>query len=276
MNKSLLDRQPDGTITLTITLPQADISKARTVVIDEIVKNADVPGFRKGKAPEDMVKGRINEDQVRENILKKLLPNAYSQAVQEHNVRPIINPHLHIDKVEEGQDWTITAVTCEMPKVNLGTYKQNIGKLTAKSKIVIPGKEQNKPSSEEVMKVLLESVDVQIPKVLIDQETDRLLAQLLDDIKKLGLGLEQYLATTKRSPDDLRNEYAKRAADDIKTEFVLQAVAEDEKITVDPKEVDEAIQRAKDPAERQNMEANRYLLAGILRQQKTLDFLMNL
>ncbi|HEX8931919.1 MAG TPA: trigger factor [Patescibacteria group bacterium] len=276
ITKSIIEKQADGTIKVTITLPKEDIAKTREVVVEQLSESANLPGFRKGKAPKSLVEDKLNEDQVREEILKKLIPEAYTKAVQEHNIKPIMNPKLHVEKIEEGSDWLFHAFTCELPEIDLGKYKEAVGKITAKSKIVVPGKEQQKPGMNEIMPAVLESTKVQVPGILVEQEADRLIAQLLDDIKKLGLSLDQYLASTKRSPEDLRAEYAKRAENDIKLEFVLQKIAETEKITVEPKEVDEAIQKAQNPAEKQNLEANRYLLAGILRQQKTLDFLMNL
>jgi len=274
-----LERQKDGTIKITITLSQDKIAVTGNTVIDDLAKQSEVAGFRKGKAPKEMAASRLNPDQVREEILKRLLPQAYIEAVQEHKLNPIMNPKMHIEKVEEGKDWVFYALTCEMPEITLGSYKENVKKLTAKSKIIIPGKEQEankKPPLEEVMKAILSDTKVQIPQVLIDQEADRLLSQLLNDIKRLGLNLDQYLGSTNRKPEDLRAEYVKRAEEDIKLEFVLQKIAEVEKITVEEKEIDEAIQTAKDPAEKQNLSANKYVLAGILRQQKTLDFLMNL
>jgi trigger factor len=274
-----LERQKDGTIKITITLPQDKIAATGNTVIDDLAKQTAVAGFRKGKAPKDMAASRLNPDQVREEILKRLLPQAYIEAVQEHKLNPIMNPKMHVEKVEEGQDWVFYALTCEMPEIKLGNYQENVKKLTAKSKIIIPGKEEEakkKPPLEEMMKAILSDATVQIPQVLVDQEADRLLSQLLNDIKKLGLNLDQYLGSTNRKPEDLRAEYVKRAEEDIKLEFVLQKIAELEKITVDEKEIDEAIQTAKDPAEKQNLSANKYVLAGILRQQKTLDFLMNL
>ncbi len=278
MTKSLLTREADGTIKLTITLPFDQVDKTRKEVTAEMAKNVNLPGFRKGKAPTNLAEDNLNPDQVRESVLQKMLPQAYIEAVTEHKLKPIINPKMHIEQVEEGADWVFHAVTCEFPEVNLGEYKKAAQAITAKGKIVIPGKEneQKKPAMEEVIKAVLEVAKVKVPGVLVEQETDRLLAQLLDDVKRLGLSLEQYLGSTKRSPDDLRNEYAKRAEEDIKLEFVLQKIAEAEKITVEPQEIEEAIQKAKDPKEKANLEANRYVLAGILRQQKTLDLLINL
>jgi len=276
MNKSILDKQTNGTIKVTVTLPKEAIEKTRKEVLEQLAKTANIAGFRKGKAPQNLVEEKVNEEQVREEILKKLIPQAYTAAIQEHNLQPIMNPKLHVEEIETGADWVFSAFTCEMPEIDLGKYKEAVQKVTSKSKIVIPGKEEQKPSMEEIVKAILESVTVQVPGILVEQETDRLVAQLLDDIKKLGLSLDQYLASTKRNPQDLRTEYADRAENDIKLEFVLQKIAEVEKITVEPKEIDEAIQKAKNPAEKQNLEANRYVLASILRQQKTLDFLTNL
>ncbi|HSW47714.1 MAG TPA: trigger factor [Candidatus Saccharimonadales bacterium] len=276
MQKSLIEKQPDGTIKLTISIPFDLISKAREKAIIEVSKQANVPGFRKGKAPEKLVEEKLNKEQIDQDVLKDLLPGEYQKAIAEHQLRPIMNPKIHIEKMDEGKDWTFEALTCEAPAVEAGDYKKSVQKVTAKSKIILPGKEPQKPTFEEIAKAILETSKVNVPAILLEQETDRLLSQLLNDIKKLGLNLEQYLASTNRTPEDLRAEYSKRAEDDMKLEFVLQKIAENEKITVEEKEIEEAIQKAKSDEERKHLEGNKYLLAAILRQQKTLDFLMGL
>ncbi len=273
-----VEKLEDGTIKVTLVIPQADIAKVGSVVIDDLAKQTNVAGFRKGKAPTNLAASQLNPEAVQEEILKRLLPDAYMKAVEEHKLKPIMNPKMHVEKIEEGQDWVFNALTCEMPEVNAGDYKKNVKDVTAKSKIIVPGKENEakKPPMDEIMKAVLADAKVRVPQVLIDQEADRLLSQLLNDIKRLGLSLDQYLGTTNRKPEDLRAEYAKRAEEDIKLEFVLQKIAELEKVSIEEAEIEEAIAKAKSPQEKQSMEQNRYLLAGILRQQKTLDLLMNL
>lgn len=273
---SKIERLKDGTIKLIITIPKEKVSKAREDAIVNIAKQANLPGFRKGKAPGKLVEQKLDKAEVQEDVLKNLLPTEYQAAITEHQLRPIMSPKIHIDKLEDDLDWTLEALTCEAPTVDAGDYKTSVKNVTAKSKLIIPGKETKKPTFEEIAKALLEKATVAIPDVLLEQETDRLLSQLLADIKKLGLNLEQYLASTKRTPDDLRAEYANRARDDMKLEFILQKIAENEKITVEDKEIEEAIQKAKSDEERKHLEGNRYMLAAILRQQKTLDFLMGL
>src|SRR5581483_4718111 len=116
----------------------------------------------------------------------------------------IVTPKVHIEAFEEGTDLTYSAETCEEPVVDLGDYKKEIGKLTAKSKILKPGeKEPEKPKLEEIIEVLVKTGIVKIPQVLIETEAQRLLAQLLDEIKRLGLTLDQYLASRNKTAEDI-------------------------------------------------------------------------
>lgn len=274
---SALTKQEDGTIKLTITLPIQDVKKTWEEVVNEMAKQVSLPGFRKGKAPKKLVEEKIDKTKVRDEVLKKLLPQGYLEAVKEHDLKPIISPRIYVSQIDEKneKDWQFEALTCEMPVADLGYYKQNVQKITAKTKIIVPGGRQEL-KLEEIIKALLDSVVIKIPQILIDQEVERLLSQTLDDIKKLGLTLNQYLTSTGKTPETLRKESEEKAKNDLVLEFALQKIAEEEKITVEEKEVEEAIQKAKDENERKTMEANRYLLASILRQQKTLDFLKNL
>lgn len=280
--KSQITRLEDGTIQLNISIPWPKVEEARKGLVQNLSQSAKVPGFRKGKAPQKLVNENINEGQVREDILKNLLPETYIAAIEEHKIRPIVNPKIHVEKLDDHEDWTYTALTCEMPKVDLGEYKKEITKISAKNKIVTSPSDAEKTAGEsdanfeEIMKTLLESAKVTIPSLLSDQEVDRLLSQTLQEIKSLGLTLEQYMASTKKTPEDLRNEYKQKAENDIKLEFILQEIADTEKLTVSELEVVEAISKAKDPMEKQHLEANRPMLTNILRQQKTLDFIRSL
>ncbi|MDZ4228414.1 MAG: trigger factor [Candidatus Levybacteria bacterium] len=280
-----LQKEPNGTIRLTITIPAGDVKKTWEEMMVDVVRNAEVQGFRKGKAPRKLVEEKVDKEKIREEVLKKLLPIAYTQAVKSQGIKPIINPKIHVDKIDdlstlseqsESKGWTFTALTCESPVIKLGKYKDSIKGITAKSKIIIPGKEVIPAKFEDIVKALLESITAEIPGILVDNETDRLLSQTLEDVKKLGLTLDQYLSSTGKNPQILREEYRKKAENDIKLEFTLLKIAEEEKIVVEEKEIDEAIKASKTDEEKKNLETNRYLLASILRQQKTLDFLKNL
>jgi FKBP-type peptidyl-prolyl cis-trans isomerase (trigger factor) len=287
-NITAIQKEENGTIRLTVTIPYSDIKKTWDIAIDDAVKNAELPGFRKGKAPKKLVEEKLDREKVKEDVLRTLLPTAYSEAVKTHNLKPIVNPKIHVDKIDDldklddKKGWQFIAITCEAPDVKLGKYKDAIKIITAKSKIIIPGKENDKnaPKLDEIVKALLENVTVQVPQLLVDRETERLLAQTIDDVKKLGLTLDQYLSSTGRNAETLKQEYSKKATNDLTLEFALVKIAEEERITVEEKEIQEAVQKTNPPTggeeERKHLESNRYLLTSILRQQKTLDFLKNL
>jgi len=274
--KSTFKKLEDGTIDFTISVPWAIVLQTKDQVIAEHVKDAEIPGFRKGMAPKNMVEQSLSKDHIKEDVLRRLLPQAYSQAIAANNITPIISPRISISKIDDNADWEFHALTCEMPTIAIAGYKEEVKAINAKAKIVVPDKPQQPVSFDEIAKILMAKGNVVIPAVIIENEVEKLLSQTLDEIKKLGLTLEQYLSSTGRTVDNLKAEYAKKAETDVKLEFILQQIAKEENIIAEEKEVNEAIATAKSDAERQNLEANKYLLASIIRQQKTLDFLRSL
>ena len=124
MVKAAIEKQQDGTIKLTITLPFATVYKVRDGIIVENTKQVTLPGFRKGKAPDKLAEQQLNPERIRENVLKQLLPQAYSEVIQENNLRPIMNPKIQVEKINEGEDWIFSALTCEMPAIDPGDYKK--------------------------------------------------------------------------------------------------------------------------------------------------------
>lgn len=269
-------KTPDGTIELQLVLPWKEIETQWKIVTAEMVKNLNLPGFRKGKAPAKLAEDKLDKAAVRNEIINHMLPAVYAKALKDNNVKPIMDPQIHIDgTIEDGKDWVFHALTCEAPVVELGKYKEAVAKITAKSKIVVPGKEAEQPKFEDIIEAVLTSATVKIPAVLIQREADRLIAQTLEEIKKLGMSLEQYLSSTGQDIETFKAAYAQRADRDLKLEFVLQKISETEKISVDEAEIEKTIANAK-PEEKQSLMQNKYLLASIIKQQKTLDFLRSL
>ena len=79
---SQIKKQEDGTIELTVTVPWSAIVEAKKEVINEHVKEAELPGFRKGMAPLEKVEQSLDKAHIKEDILRKILPGAYAEAVK--------------------------------------------------------------------------------------------------------------------------------------------------------------------------------------------------
>lgn len=271
-----ITKAPDGTITLKITIPWKDVEEERAKVTDNLVKNVQVPGFRRGTAPKKVAEQHLKKEVIQEEVLKNVLGRAYNDAVKAENLTPIITPRVHVDTFEDGTDLTFTADLCEAPEVELENYKDAVSKITAKSKIIVPGKEEQKPNMDDILEEVLKTATVAIPKVLYEQEANRLLSQTLDELKSLGLSLEQYLASRNKTAEQMRAEYEEKAKKDLSLEFVLRKIADTEKITVENADIENAVKEIKDEKQKQQVIQNPYLVASIIRQQKTLDFLGNL
>ena len=271
-------RLPDSTVEINFTIPWEDVEKIRHEVVEKLVQEVVLPGFRKGKAPRDLAEKSLSKPKVQVEVLKKVITSTYADAIAKNDVKPIVYPQIHVEAFDEGTTLTYTAKTCEQPTIDLKNYKDAVKSLTAKSKIIVPGKSEDaqKVPLEQILETILGNTSVTVSEVLIDQEATRLLSQLLDELKTLGMNLDQYLASKGITGEALQAEYKKRAQDDIKLEFLLRKIADDEKITVEPADIEAAINGIKDEKQKQEVFKNPYLVANIIRQQKTLDFLAKL
>ena len=101
--KSTIQTAPDGTIEFTITIHWADIQGTYKTVVTETASNAEIAGFRKGKAPQQMVEENIDKTKTYEETIKRLVPKAYTEAVQEHKIAPIMMPQVELKEAQEGE-----------------------------------------------------------------------------------------------------------------------------------------------------------------------------
>lgn len=278
---STIDRESDGSIALTITIPWTDVAKTYEQVVVNMVQKTELPGFRIGKAPRELVEKNIDKTKVYEEALKTLIPNSYNAAVTEQKVKPIVSPKIELKDATENKDWVFIAHTCEKPNIAIGEYKTAIQ--GTKTKILKPGDppagetgEPKKPTLDELLVALYNNVTITIPPILTEHEVNRLLSELIDQTKKLGLTVEQYLASTGRTSETIKKEYEEQAKRTLTLEFALEDIADREGILVSDDDIDAVIKTGKTDEEKKTLENQRYYLASVLRRQKTLDFLASI
>lgn len=282
---SALNKLQDGTIELTITIPWQKISRSYRQKLTELGKSTMVKGFRKGKAPIKMIEKKIGKQRLYEEVLKDLITDVYLEAVKEHNLKPIVNPQISVGALEENKDWQIKATTCELPKVELDNYKEAVKKSLASEKIWLPGqdKKDSTPESEnkkleKIFQALLSSTKVSIPEILIQEETNRMLSRLIDQTSKLGITLEQYLASSGKTAEQLKSEYRQQAEQTIKLELILSAIADKEEIKISEAEVEKMIENLPDPESRQSFKTpkQKAYIRQLLRKRQVIDNLAKL
>lgn len=112
---------------LHIEIPADALKAAYGRVSQKYAKGATVPGFRKGYAPLDVVRVRYQEE-IKNEVLQQLLPMTVTEAIEEHKLQPLAEPHLHIDNVElvkvNGSQPVALHVHVEvMPEIPMPAYK---------------------------------------------------------------------------------------------------------------------------------------------------------
>lgn len=109
-------------ILFEIEIPAEVIAKAFDEVYSEITKFANIPGFRVGKAPLELVKKRYTKD-ARDEVLKRLIPEAYRGALEEHKVNPLGLPEITDVIFESEKIMSFKARVDTKPKFKLKDYK---------------------------------------------------------------------------------------------------------------------------------------------------------
>lgn len=270
-----------NTAELTVTIPWDRINKTYTELFDATLQHVEVEGFRRGKAPRDLAAKHINKSKVYEETLKKIIPQVYSDLVKEHELKPISQPRIEMLSIEEHKDWRIKFMIAQTPTVKMGDYKAAIAKLKDKSPdIWVPGKEEKKKEQkvtmDQVLEAFMTAVTIELSPVLVEEETNRLLSEMYEELKKLGLTVDQYLQAQSKTSDGLRKEYTQRAEKTLALQFALTELAEKENITVEQAEIDTVINSGKTDQEKENLRKQSYYITSLLRRHKSLDFLMKL
>jgi len=266
-------KSDDGTIQITFSIPYSTVEESQKKVVEEFAKTAEIAGFRKGKAPVEKVREKIEPNILIEKSLGLILPKALGEAITQNKLKPAIYPKFEVIKANTDEDWQIRAVTCELPEINLGDYKKII-KEESHSKEASRDKREQK-----VIKILLDSVKITLPKILIDEEVNSRLSNLLERIEKLGLTLEGYLTSIGKTPQALREEYGTQAKNTITLDLILNKISTEEKIQISEEQINDALKAVSaDPKlfEKLNTPEQRLLIKGVLMRRSALDYLVTL
>lgn len=283
MIKAYVKELPKSTVELEIKISWDEIKETYDKIFGQVIKETEISGFRKGKAPKELVEKKTNKTKVYEEVVKEIIPKAYSKVIAENNLKPVSSPKIDVLKAKEGEEWIVKAIIALKPKIDLKNYKEKVSSLRkSKVKIWTPGigkeqkKDENKLTLDELIDMLLQEIEIEISDLLITEDANRLLSNLIDQTQKLGLTIEQYLISKGKTSEQLRAEYAKLAAKNLSIEFILAEIADKENITVSQQDIDQIIAKVEKPEEKERLNKESYYLAHLIRQQKTLDYLNNL
>lgn len=108
---------------LKVTVPAEKVDKALDQAFKKVVKQINVPGFRKGKVPRPIFEQRFGVEALYQDAVDILLPEAYGEAIDETGINPVAQPEINVTQIEKGKDFEFEATVTVEPEVQLGDYK---------------------------------------------------------------------------------------------------------------------------------------------------------
>jgi trigger factor len=108
---------------LTVEVSAEQFNEALDEAFKKVVKDVQLPGFRKGRIPRGMFEQRFGVESLYQDAVDIVLPEAYSNAVDEAGIEPVDQPEIDITQIEKGKALHFTAKVTVKPEVKLGDYK---------------------------------------------------------------------------------------------------------------------------------------------------------
>ena len=110
-------------VKLELTVEASKFEDAMKKVYFKSAKYFNIPGFRKGKAPMNIVEKYYGKEIFYEDAFNEVASESYEEALKENKIDAVSHPTIDVVQMEKGQDLIYTAVVQTKPEVELGKYK---------------------------------------------------------------------------------------------------------------------------------------------------------
>lgn len=150
-------------VLLSIEIEPEKIEETYKKELAKICREIKLDGFRKGKAPVNMVKSAVGEEYIYKEVLDTIIPDSYSEAIYLKNITPLANPEFKdMGKIEKDKSFTYKLLIEVKPKADIENYTG------------IEIEQEKKEIDDKEMEKQLETMQKQLGK-LVNIEEDRAL-----------------------------------------------------------------------------------------------------
>ncbi len=122
------EKLPDSQIGLEIEIPGNTSASTYDRVVQKLSRSSNIPGFRKGKVPRQILVQRIGTQRIKAAALEELIQTSLAEAIKQESIEALGNYELSskfedlIQQYQPGQPLTFTAVVDVPPSAELGDY----------------------------------------------------------------------------------------------------------------------------------------------------------
>jgi FKBP-type peptidyl-prolyl cis-trans isomerase (trigger factor) len=259
---------------------------ARQEAVGHMAESVTIKGFRRGKAPVALVEKELDPQKVLEHAVNHLLPDILSTALKNHQLKPLTNPRINLVAAKKGEEWKFELDVPVQPEIDTKDFKEYIhGELAVASILTLDkaAEETSKEQTDEeklkkLLDALLKKYQFEVPQLLIEDEINRSLSRLLNQVQTLGLNLEDYLKSIGKTGEQLRAEYQGAAQDNLRLEIILARLGQEMKIEVLDADIEAMIKSAGDEKTQKQLSTpeQKQYIGEIIRKRKTIDALLTL
>ena len=118
-----VEKSEKNTAKLTIEVPAEKFDAAVKNAYNKNKGRFNIPGFRKGKAPFEMIKKMYGAGVFYEDAVNEVIDATYPDAAKESGLEIVSRPEISVEQIEEGKNLIYTAEVAVKPEVTLGEYK---------------------------------------------------------------------------------------------------------------------------------------------------------
>ncbi len=256
MNKITVNKLPKSRAEIKVEIPAEEFEVFVDKALNEFVQSAEIPGFRKGGAPKEMVKAKVGMEKILDRAAANAIEITFPQAVAQEKLEPLGYPEISVLKLALGNPLEYKATISLWPRVDLPDYKKIASEFKIKpaeltqEEIARLKAEKERHEREHLRQDALEKIAqgsaVEIPDVLIQRETQNSLAQLKENTPRvLNMAFEDYLKKLGKTEAELAIDITKENEAKIKNYLVLEEIAKKENIAVGEEEIAAAIKNDK-------------------------------
>lgn len=122
--KSSVEHLNDTRVKLIVEVPFGEMKSEFDQAYEAIAQQVSIPGFRKGKAPRQLIEARVGRGPILEQVLNDVVPSRYQKAVEEHELVVLGSPTMDLSKVEDGEFIEFVAEVDVRPEITVPDFSE--------------------------------------------------------------------------------------------------------------------------------------------------------
>lgn len=325
---------PGSEVELQGEIPFDTLAPYREHALAHLAEHVEMPGFRAGKVPKDLVLKKVGEQAVLEEAVELFIKDFYPALIEEKKLDAVGRPAISITKLAAGNPVGLVVRTTLYPTVTLPKNYKTLGerivlepalpatteevektleelRQSRRQKAPLEGapdmvpeltdefakslgafenleqlKEQIKKGITEekartasearrgkLLESLLKDTKVEVPRLFVESELEKIMAQMREDIARMGLKFEDYLKHANKKEEDIRNEFKEQAANRAKLQLTLNKIAIEDKVEPEASAVEHELKHALEHFPNANPELLKIHIETVLKNEMVIKML---